>query len=88
MLIRGAIHLALYRHALGGHAVEGGLVDFDCSLCSVRSVWVHCDDSHWVCGVVAELVQPRSRTVRILVEISVVEEIDHCFSNCNTELIA
>ena len=56
MLIWGVIHLSLDCHALGGHAVERRLIDFDCSFCSIWLVWIHCDDSHWVDGVVSELV--------------------------------
>ena len=88
MLVEFAVYLSLNRHALSGHAVEGGLIEANCSLWSVGVVWVHGDNSHWVGGVIAELVQPRSGTVRVLAKKPVVEKIEHCISNCNAELIA
>ena len=90
MLIEFAFCLALNRHALGLHAVEWGLVEADCSLWSVGVIWVHGDDSHWIGGVIAELVQPGGGTVRVLAEDSLplVKEIEHCPSNCDAELIA
>ena len=92
MLIRIIVDFPLNSHALSGHAVKGGLVETNRSRRSVGIIWVHGDDSHWIRRVVVESVQARSGTVRILVEAYLswfdVEEVDHCLSNCNAELIA
>ena len=90
MLIELTVDLSLDRHAFGLHAVEWGLVEADCSLWSIGVVRVHGDDSHWVGGVVAKLVQSGCWTVGILAVYSLplVEKVEHRSSNCDTKSIA
>ena len=90
MLVEFAVGLALDRHAQGLHAVEWGLVEADRSLWSVGVVGVHGDDSDWVGRVVAEFVQSGCGTVGVLAKdtLSLVKEVEHCFSDCDAELIA
>ncbi len=93
MLSWSAIHFSLNRHALCGHAVERCLIKADCSRWSSRVVWVYRHDSHWVGGIVAELVLPRRwGTIGVLVKANLpgfdVEKVDHCLSDGNAELIA
>ena len=90
MLVELAVGLALNRHAQGLHAVEWGLVEADRSLWSVGVVRVHGHDSDRVRGVVVEFVQSGSGTVGVLAEdtLSLVKEVERCFSDCDAELVA
>ena len=90
MLVELAVGLALDRHAQGLHAVERGLVEANRSLWSVGVVGVHRDDSDRVGRVVVEFVQSGGGTVGVLAKdtLSLVKEVENCFSDCDAELIA